>query len=80
MARAIEPSDYGINMNRDEFRDQAIDELNREFRGQITVDELLLQPEEAIKFRDAFLTRYGHKPTDKSIVFRSMMTRRKNPR
>lgn len=80
MARgAFEPSDFGIDMKKVDFIDQMVEDFATTYRGQLTIDELLLHPREAIRFCDdvRHQRRYFDVPDD--IILRSILQRRKNP-
>jgi hypothetical protein len=80
MARnKIDPSEYGVDLPKDEFIDNLCDDFNTRFRGQWTVDELLLHPREALWFCDEVRRSRGYFDVPDDIILRSVMTRRKNP-
>jgi len=53
MARAsYSPSDFGIELSKEDFIDQMADEFNDTYAGRWSVDEMLLHPREALHFCD----------------------------
>ena len=80
MARAkIDPKDYGIDMTIDQFTDQMVEQLSAKYRGQITIDELLLHPREALLFCDQVRQSLGYYLLPDDVILRPIMIRRKNP-
>lgn len=80
MARAkIDPKDYGIDLTLDAFTDQMVEQLAARYRGQITIDELLLHPREALLFCDQVRQSLGYFLLPDDVILRPIMTRRKNP-
>jgi hypothetical protein len=49
------------------------------YRGQWTIDELLLHPREAVRFCDEIRHQYGYYDLPDDIILRTILTRRKNP-
>jgi hypothetical protein len=80
MARhSFQPSDFGVNMDKDEFIDQMCEDFNDTFRGQTTVDEVLLHPRDALRFCDSVRMKLGYYDLPDDIILRSILQRRKNP-
>ncbi len=75
----FEPSDFGIDMSRAEFDDLMVDTFGTKFRGQMTIDELLLRPRMASSFCDAVRFENGFYDLPDDIILRVIMQRRKNP-
>lgn len=42
--RSFDPRDYGIDVDNDGFIDLAVDDLDSNTRGNLSIDELLLRP------------------------------------
>lgn len=79
MARKIDPSDYGVNMTKEEFTDQMVDEFGVAFRGAWTIDEMLLHPRDAMKFCDDVKHKHGYFSVPDDVILRVLITKRKNP-
>lgn len=76
---AFEPTDFGINLERREFVDRLVDDFHGHFRGTITVDELLLNPREAMRFCEDVRTRRAWSSVPDDVLLRLLLQRRKNP-
>lgn len=48
--RSFDPQDFGIDLTKDEFVDRIVDAFNDTYKGNLSVDELLLHPREALRF------------------------------
>lgn len=80
MARgSFQPQDFGINMEKAAFVDLMADEFNETYRGQLTVDELLLRPRAAMHFCETVRHKHGWYDLPDDIILRTVMQRRKNP-
>lgn len=80
MARgSFDPKQFGVNLGKDEFTDQMVDEFNTTYRGQLTIDELLLRPRSAIHFCESVRTKHGYYDLPDDIILRVILGRRKNP-
>jgi hypothetical protein len=80
MARpSFDPRDFGVNLDKEGFIDQMCDEFNDMYRGQWTVDELLLHPREALNFCDHVRRKHAYFDMPDDIILRAVMQRRKNP-
>lgn len=80
MARgSFEPREFGIDMNKPEFLDMMVDQFNDRFRGQMSLDEVLLRPRVALAFCDEVRTKTGYFDLPDDIILRSVMQRRKGP-
>lgn len=75
----FDPHDFGVNMSAEEFRDAMADEFGTQFRGALSLDELLLRPRVAGLFCDQVRQRHGYYDVPDDIILRSIMHRRKNP-
>ena len=53
-----------------------VEELNVRFRGQVTIDELLLHPREAILFCDNVRSKFGYYLVPDDVILRPMMRNR----
>jgi hypothetical protein len=74
-----EPQNFGVMMRREQFTDVLVDEYNEKFRGQLTVDELLLHPRDALRFCDDVRQKHGWYDVPDDIILRSMLHRRRHP-
>jgi hypothetical protein len=80
MARqSFDPRDFGVDMEKEDFIDRMCEEFNNTYRGQMSVDELLLHPREALVFCDGVRRTLGNFDLPDDIILRSVMQRRKNP-
>ncbi len=80
MARGnFDPKDYGVAATREEFADQVVDFFSATYRGQLTVDELLLRPREAMQFCDDIRRQRDYYDMPDDLILRTLLARRKNP-
>jgi hypothetical protein len=80
MARsAFDPQDFGINLSREEFMDQMVEQFGDFTRGALSLDEMLLRPRTALQFCDLVRQRFSYFDLPDDIILRSIMIRRKNP-
>lgn len=78
MARnTLDPRDFGIDKDRDVFEDEVIDAFGTFTRGQVSIDELVLHPREALQFCDDFRRKNGYLYLPDDIILRTIMTIRK---
>jgi len=75
----FDPHDFGANVTREEFTDQMAEEFNGTYRGNWTIDELLLHPREAIRFCDDVRHRHGWYDMPDDLILRVILARRKSP-
>jgi hypothetical protein len=71
------PMDFGVNMERDAFMDLMVDDFNLAFQDNLSFDELLLHPRQAIAFCDEVRTKRGMYDVPDDIILRSVLNRRK---
>lgn len=76
----FEPSEFGVEMSREDFTDQMVEDLQVHARGMLTIDELLLRPRQALYFCDWVRAKHGYYDVPDDIILRVILTRRKNPR
>ncbi len=76
---AFDPIDFGIDMGKEKFIDEMVDDFNETFRGMWTIDELLLHPRDALKFCDDVRHKRGYFAIPDDAILRSILQRRKNP-
>jgi hypothetical protein len=80
MARTvINPRDFGIDLDREPFVDQMVDDFNETYEGRQTVDELLLHPREAAHFCDTVRRKHDYFDLPDDVILRVILQRRKNP-
>ena len=80
MARnTFDPADYGVEASREDFADEMVSDFSAIYRGQWTIDELLLHPREAAHFCDEVRRLHGYFDVPDDIILRTILTRRKNP-
>ena len=72
------PQDFGVNMDRNEFDDLLVDAFNSTYRGQWTIDELCLHPNEALQFCNGIKRQHGWFDLPDDIILRTIMNRRKH--
>ena len=75
----FDPKEFGVEMSREEFTDLMVDDFNAAFKGNWTIDELVLHPREAAKFCDDVRHARDWRYVPDDIILRSIMSRRKNP-
>jgi hypothetical protein len=77
MARqALNPRDYGVEMDKDQFMDRMVEDF-QSFGWQGSLDELLLRPRTALAFCDEVRRRHGWFDLPDDVMLRAIMTRRK---
>jgi len=76
---SFEPQEFGVDLPKEEFMDRMVDAFNDFYRGNESLDELLLHPQEAVKFCTHVRARYGFQQVPDDVILRSIMQRRKNP-
>jgi hypothetical protein len=74
-----EPEDFGIKQSMAEFTDDMVNRFNTRYRGQWTIDELLLHPREALLFCDEVRHAMGNFVVPDHFILRAILARRKNP-
>ncbi len=80
MARGnFDPKDFGVDATREHFTDEMAEDFNGYFRGQCSIDELLLRPGAAIAFCDDVRRKRGYWDVPDDIILRVILARRKNP-
>lgn len=77
--RAFDPRDYGIDLDREAFTDILVEHLSSIYHGEMTIDELCLNPREALHFCDMVRREHGWYYLPDDIILRPIMVRRKNP-
>jgi len=80
MARqTLNPKEFGVEMEREEFMDLMVGDMAEFSRGQLTLDEMLLRPRTALHFCDIVRAKHGYFDLPDDIILRAIMIRRKNP-
>jgi len=80
MGRAsFDPRDFGVDMDKPAFTDRMVDFLSGQYRGQWTIDELLLHPREALMFCDDARRMLQAYDVPDDVILRAILQRRKNP-
>lgn len=80
MARQqVDPREYGVDLDRDEFVERMVEEFNAYTRGLLSFDEMLLRPRTALHFCDSVRQKFGWYDLPDDIILRVIMIRRKNP-
>lgn len=72
-------AEFGIDEDAESVVEKIVDAFNAYSRGQITIDELLLHPREAVQFCDQVRASFGWFGLPDDMILRPIMTRRKNP-
>lgn len=75
----FDPKDFGVDLSREDFTDKMVDTFAEAFRGQWTIDELLLHPRDAMRFCDDVRHRFGYFDMPDDLILRVILARRKNP-
>jgi hypothetical protein len=75
----FEPAEFGVNLSREVFTDEIVNEFGDTYRGAWTIDELLLHPRGAMRFCDEIRRKRGWYDVPDDIMLRVVMTRRKSP-
>jgi hypothetical protein len=75
----FDPRAFGVDLDRKDFADQMAEDFNAFFRGQQSVDELLLHPRDAIRFCDEVRFKRGYWDVPDDIILRAILNRRKKP-
>ena len=73
------PAEFGIDLSREDFGDEMVNDFNDTYKGALTIDELLLHPREAVWFCDDVRRRHGYFDAPDDIILRVIMSHRKNP-
>jgi hypothetical protein len=71
------PLEFGIDLTRESLTDQMVEDFGTHYRGQWTIDELLLHPREAAHFCDEVRRKHGYFDLPDDIILRCVMTARK---
>jgi zona occludens toxin (predicted ATPase) len=80
MARtSFSPSDFGVDLDKEAFMDQMVDDLADAYRDALSIDELLLHPREAMHFCDTVRHKHGYYDLPDDIILRAILDRRKHP-
>lgn len=80
MARpAFDPREFGVDLEREAFVDEMVEEFHGAYRNDWTIDELLLHPREALRICDDVRHRRGYYDVPDDIILRVILQRRKNP-
>lgn len=79
MIQKLDPKEYGVDIEKEEFVDILVNELAERFHGLWTVDELLLHPRDAMRFCDDVRHKHGFLEVPDQFLLRCMINRRKNP-
>lgn len=75
----INPKDFGIDQEKDQFIDTMVEDFGEYTRGNPSIDELLLRPRTALHFCDTVRHKCGWYDLPDDIILRAVITRRKNP-
>lgn len=70
---------FGITEDNEVVIDKLCDDFNTSFRGQLTIDELLLHPRDAMCFCDTVRMKHGWIGLPDDMILRPILNRRKNP-
>ena len=77
--RSFEPQDYGVDLPKEDFMDRMLDAFNDTYRGNQSLHELLLRPQEAMNFCNQVRERHGFHKVPDDVILRSIMQLRKHP-
>jgi hypothetical protein len=79
MARpAINPRDYGIDLDHAKLADKMLAELAERHDGKLSIDKLVCRPALAAEFCQAIRAKYGWIDVPDYVILEPMMNRRKN--
>jgi hypothetical protein len=79
MARhSFTPQQFGVDLDRAQFDGKCVEEFTSTYRSW-TFDELLLHPQEAMRFCSDTRRKYGWWDVPDDIILRVIMANRKNP-
>ncbi len=80
MARGkFDPAEFGVDLSREDFADEMVNDFGDIYRDVWTIDELLLHPREAMRFCDDVRRKHGYYDLPDDILLRVILSRRKNP-
>jgi len=73
----FQPQDFGVDLPKDQFIDACVEEFDGAYRNGLTIDELCLRPQAALRFCTAVKAnrRWWDVPDD--IILRTIMDTRK---
>jgi hypothetical protein len=69
---------FGIDTTWEDLTDEMVDDFNEAYRGQWTIDELLLHPREAAHFCNDVRRKRGYWDLPDAIILRTILTRLKH--
>ncbi len=75
----FDPAEFGVNMEKEEFIDQMVEDFAAHYRDAWSIDELCLHPREALVFCDDVRRKHGYFDLPDDIILRVIMGRRKRP-
>lgn len=75
----FQPREFGVNMSREDFADQMIDEFNMTYKDSLSIDEVLLRPRTALFFCEQVRSKFGYYDMPDDLILRVIMNARKNP-
>jgi hypothetical protein len=71
------PLEFGIDLTRESLMDLMVNDFGDYYKGQWTIDELVLHPREAAHFCDEIRRKHGFFDLPDDIILRCIMTARK---
>lgn len=74
----FDPGQFGINLPKNDFVDQMVNDFNEAYGDSISLDELLLHPQEAMAFCLEVKRRHRYFDLPDDIILRSIMNARKH--
>ncbi len=75
---AFDPKEYGVSIDRASYLTNGR-KFSDAYKGQWSIDELLLHPRETMRFCDDVRHKRKYYDVPDDIILRSVMIRRKNP-
>lgn len=75
---AFKPQDFGVDLDRNLFDEKCIEEFTSTYRSW-SIDELLLHPQEAMRFCSDVQRKYGWWDVPNDVILRVILANRKNP-
>lgn len=79
MGKVYDLTEFDIHVSYEEFTDIVVDFFNTKYSGTISVDDLLLNPREAVRFCDELAAANGWVCVPDELPLRALLNRRKNP-
>lgn len=73
----MNPADYSISLSRRELVDQLQASFEALYKGAFNIEQLVVQPREALNFCDQVRKEHGYYELPDHVILKSLMNRRK---